>query len=149
MSRPNRPWIFACLWATVIFGTSCTFIERSIFINWVDNFLPDGPTRHLWYAFWMGFGIFVVKGYHVTEFAVLCSLLQKGLRRVWPEDSGRVILLAAGAAFLYAALDEWHQTFVPGRGGTWVDVCIDSAGIGLVTMAALVRLRRKLAVAVA
>ncbi|MDP5170555.1 MAG: VanZ family protein [Bacteroidia bacterium] len=31
----------------------------------------------------------------------------------------------------YAASDEWHQTFVPGREGKWTDVLIDGAGAAL------------------
>jgi VanZ family protein len=41
----------------------------------------------------------------------------------------------AGGAFaialLYAASDEWHQSFVPSRDGTLHDVIIDGAGAGL------------------
>ncbi len=43
----------------------------------------------------------------------------------------RKILMAAcalGFSALYAASDEFHQTFVPGRCGTPTDVLIDSAG---------------------
>jgi VanZ family protein len=36
---------------------------------------------------------------------------------------------------LFAIADEYHQTFVPGRGGTWTDVAID--GIGIVIAALL------------
>ena len=32
---------------------------------------------------------------------------------------------------LYAISDEYHQTFVPGRNGTPVDVLLDAAGAGL------------------
>ena len=34
-------------------------------------------------------------------------------------------------AFLYAASDEFHQSFVAGRGATMMDVGIDSIGAGL------------------
>jgi VanZ family protein len=34
-------------------------------------------------------------------------------------------------AFLYAISDEFHQTFVPGRQGSWMDVGIDSAGAAI------------------
>lgn len=32
---------------------------------------------------------------------------------------------------LYAISDEFHQSFVPGRGPSWKDVCIDTAGVFL------------------
>ncbi len=34
-------------------------------------------------------------------------------------------------AFLYAVSDEFHQSFVPGRYASWVDVMIDSAGAAI------------------
>lgn len=34
-------------------------------------------------------------------------------------------------AFLYAVSDEFHQSFVPGRYASWVDVLIDSAGAAI------------------
>ena len=34
-------------------------------------------------------------------------------------------------AFLYAISDEFHQSFVPGRYASWVDVLIDSAGAAI------------------
>ena len=37
--------------------------------------------------------------------------------------------VAAAIALLYAISDEYHQTFVPDRSGTPVDVIIDAAGI--------------------
>jgi VanZ family protein len=37
--------------------------------------------------------------------------------------------VAAAIALLYAVSDEYHQTFVPDRNGTPVDVAIDAAGI--------------------
>lgn len=39
--------------------------------------------------------------------------------------------LALVLAVLYAISDEFHQTFVPGRNGTPVDVTIDSLGASL------------------
>ncbi len=65
------------------------------------------------------------------------------------EDAGasRAILLTALAAFafsaLYAASDEFHQLFVPGRAGLFSDVAIDSCGAALGSaLAALVAWRR-------
>jgi VanZ family protein len=41
------------------------------------------------------------------------------------------LLIAAVMAVLYAFSDEWHQTFVPGREGSLLDVGIDALGIGM------------------
>ncbi|MDB5341872.1 MAG: hypothetical protein JWP89_249 [Schlesneria sp.] len=84
----------------------------------------------------------VVKGWHVTEFAILTAGLI-GLLNVWrPTTRMANIFVAAALALLFAASDEFHQTFVPTRGGTIWDVLIDSLGVGLVTLFSLMRLRR-------
>lgn len=36
--------------------------------------------------------------------------------------------MAWGLSVLYALSDEYHQTFVPGRNGTFVDLLIDASG---------------------
>lgn len=56
---------------------------------------------------------------HLGEYAVLGALAGRAAGRPLPA-------LALGAA--YAATDEWHQTFVPGRSGQAADVLLDSAG---------------------
>lgn len=65
---------------------------------------------------------------HVTEYAVL-GILSSACILGYKKWSGRV---AAGVflfAACYAATDEIHQLYVPGREGSPVDVCIDSLGI--------------------
>ncbi len=143
MLRFNCILFVAAAWPVIIFATSCTFIERSVFIRFVERFLPSGVPQELWMSFWSYFGLLVVKGYHVTEFAVLCWLLQKVLLRQFPVRPRRALVLAALMAVAYAATDEWHQTFVPGRGGTWVDVIIDSLGVSTATAAAFARIQKQ------
>ncbi len=120
---------FVAVWAAIIFASSSTFIERQVFIDFVQQYIPGSVSRHLWIAFWSGFGIFVVKAYHVAEYALLFYLLHLLLRSRF--SLRQAICGAIFLALLYATSDEWHQTFVPGRGGTWVDVIIDSLGIAL------------------
>ena len=57
---------------------------------------------------------------HVTEYAVLGALLLRALPRELPA-------LAIGIA--YAASDELHQHFVPGRQASPVDLAIDAVGV--------------------
>lgn len=66
---------------------------------------------------------------HIIEYAVLTLLLRRALRAhgLPPERSG---ISAAALALLYAGLDEYHQSFVPGREGSPRDVLIDALGIG-------------------
>lgn len=62
------------------------------------------------------------KAAHFTEFAILSGLASWTLRA---RSCGYVYALA------FALLDEWHQTFVPGRVGAWSDVGIDWSGASL------------------
>jgi VanZ family protein len=78
---------------------------------------------------------------HASEYALLCFLWWRALRtRLDPV----VALLPAWAiTTLYAATDEFHQTFVTGRHGTWVDVVIDSFGAGIFCLLVLRAHRRR------
>ena len=80
---------------------------------------------------------------HGCEYALLAFLLLRQLRL-----SGRIrglyapALLAWIIVVAYAASDEWHQSFVPGRNPDVRDWLADSAG-GLVVAAAGVYLQKK------
>jgi VanZ family protein len=66
---------------------------------------------------------------HFSEFALLALLWWRALRtRV---DGRRAALAAFLVTSLYAASDEFHQSFVEGRNGSPIDWVIDSAGAGL------------------
>jgi VanZ family protein len=66
---------------------------------------------------------------HFSEFALLALLWWRALRtRV---DGRRAALAAFVVTSLYAASDEFHQSFVEGRNGSPIDWVIDSAGAGL------------------
>ena len=67
------------------------------------------------------------KGGHMFAFGLLAVLLWRAMKEAWPD--GRATLGAFLVSLLYAVSDEWHQTFVPGRNGTPVDVGIDVAGM--------------------
>ncbi|MDR0220601.1 MAG: VanZ family protein [Lachnospiraceae bacterium] len=70
---------------------------------------------------------FIRKTAHFLEYALLAALMY-GIALVWEKKGWRAVLLVFLLAVLLAAADEWHQTFVPGRGGSARDVVLDSAG---------------------
>ena len=76
------------------------------------------------------------KAAHITIFAVLWLTLARatGWRRP---------IAATVAALLYAASDEYHQTFVQGRHGAASDVAIDAIGMGIAAFAWLLAARRR------
>ena len=67
---------------------------------------------------------------HMTEYFLLAvsvsfPLYVYGVRGLW------LPILAGGFCVAFAALDEYHQLFVPGRGGQLRDVFIDLSGSAL------------------
>lgn len=74
---------------------------------------------------------------HAGEYGLLCLLWWRVLRRSALPPAA-AIALGWAIAVGYGALDEYWQTFTPGRVGSAVDVAIDAAGA---TVAALL-LRR-------
>lgn len=93
---------------------------------------------------------------HFTEFAILgvlvFNLVIQAVRTRRKLDSRalsfRIAPLAASAwalATLYAATDEFHQIFVPGRAGMLTDICIDSSGVlvGILIATAILVLVKK------
>jgi len=66
---------------------------------------------------------------HVAEYAILMVLLLRAFWRTWPMGRrGAVLAWCFGLAVFYAATDEFHQSFVPGRGPSVIDVLIDAFG---------------------
>ena len=75
---------------------------------------------------------------HVGEYALLCLLWWRALRTVTSEQ--RALALAVLVSVLYAVSDEYHQSLVPGRNGSPLDVAIDAAGAAATAL--VVRRRR-------
>jgi VanZ family protein len=80
---------------------------------------------------------------HASEYAFLCFLWWRALRTKL--GAVRALPWAWAVATLYAATDEFHQTFVQGRHGTPVDVAIDSMGAAVFALLMLRALRRRVA----
>ena len=81
-----------------------------------------------------GLGVFDLIGrklIHAAEFGLLCFLWWRALRTALAPAPAlaSALFLAVG----YAALDEYHQTFVAGRNGSPVDVAIDALGATAMT----------------
>lgn len=65
---------------------------------------------------------------HFSEYALLAIFVLIALRYSAEKKGRKLYLLSEGICILYAAVDEVHQLFVPGRSGMLSDVLIDSAG---------------------
>lgn len=69
---------------------------------------------------------------HVFVYAVLALLLIVWAVRAFPSRPAAALMSAVWlTAVLYGISDEWHQSFVPGRHATAVDVGFDAVGAAL------------------
>ena len=93
-----------------------------------------------------GLGLIDTIGRKVVHFAIY-GLLAVLWRRALASrmGGGRATLGALLIAALYAATDEYHQSFVSGRDGSPFDWAIDSAGAVTAMLLARSRGRRELA----
>jgi VanZ family protein len=85
---------------------------------------------------------------HFTEYFILSLLILRGFQAGNREFGLRLALLSILMVAGYAALDEFHQSFVPGRGAAVSDVLLDTSGgaAGILITALLVlwgRVRRQ------
>lgn len=82
---------------------------------------------------------------HASEYFVLALLLFNFINtfsvKKYYKYIGSLLI-----AFLYACTDEFHQTFVFGRGGQFKDVVIDTSGalLGLIVLALIIQLFKKI-----
>lgn len=131
--RRILPWAAVILWMALIFFFSAQVAEQSDQLSKgiaekiaeaVEKVIPGtGLVAE-------GMNHFVRKNAHFLVYLVLgaltvnafCSSGVRGLKG---------IAAAMLVCVLYAASDEIHQLFVPGRSGQFTDVLIDSAGAAI------------------
>ncbi len=126
-----RYWLPLLIWMGVIFSASADTQSTQRSSRLIEPFLrwlwPDVSPEQVEAVRWA-----VRKGAHMTEYAILAWLWWRALRRSVRGDarpwSWRIAGLALAAVVMYAATDEWHQSFVPNRTGAVRDVLIDTAG---------------------
>ena len=112
-----KRWSFALLMMAVIFAFSSVPSDEMPSFSWADAA--------------------VKKSGHVVVYSLLALAFWHGLG--WKRER---LWLAWLFSFLYAILDEFHQSFVPGRNAWWVDVAIDSIAAAIALWVA-VRWREK------
>jgi VanZ family protein len=85
---------------------------------------------------------FFKKGGHMLGYALLATAFYHALNKSKRSIKMKVILVLCIVA-LYAASDEFHQRFTPGRTASFRDVGIDAAG-GLIGIAVMGFLQRRI-----
>jgi VanZ family protein len=140
-----RYWLPLLIWMGVIFSASADTQSTQRSSRLIEPFLrwlkPDVSPEQVEAVRWV-----VRKSAHMTEYAILAWLWWRALRRPVREDarpwSWRIAGLALAAVVIYAATDEWHQSFVPNRTGAGLDVLIDTVG-GMAGLSGLWWLHRR------
>lgn len=124
-------WILVVIWMGVIFA-----------------FSHQAHSSEATATYFGDFNVLVRKLGHISEFAVLFFLLRFALlggnpvpvnandsqtqskSRQWQAAiTDKTNLIAMGISVLYAASDEWHQSFIPGRSACIEDVLLDSSAV--------------------
>ena len=90
------------------------------FLLWLNPEISAETIRAVQFA--------IRKAAHVTEYAILAAWWLRALHGGIRMLTIRHALLALAMASVYAALDEYHQSFVASRTGSPIDVLIDASG---------------------
>jgi VanZ family protein len=137
--RKYLSWIPAIAIAAAIFtfsaqngeesSASSNFVLRMIldFAESLGIFRPADAGKMSWML-----GTLIRKCAHMTEFSALYIALLYALYH-WDLRGSKWLKSALFLTIAYAASDEFHQRFIPGRTGCITDVLIDSIGAILIT----------------
>ncbi len=124
-----RYWMPAIVWMAIIFLGSTDMLSAEHtsrflipFLRWFDPQISLAALDQIQFA--------IRKLGHLTEYAILAMLLWRALRGGirWQMKMSILFLVAVLASAIFAASDEFHQSFVPSRTGSPNDVMIDICG---------------------
>ena len=107
IDRPAGRWAAVAAWLAVIYFMSSRPSFPLPGIDWMDELIRIAA--------------------HFGEYAVLGFLLSRAIAPNG-ERSMRQTLLVVALGALYALGDEWHQSFVPNRDASWLDLAVDTLG---------------------
>ena len=130
-ARPNllRAWWPAVVWIGLIAFESTEYLSAQNTGSVLYDLLTRlfGEINFYEFLYWHHL---LRKTGHVVGYGMLGLLLLRGFQATLAHRGrwiGRAAVFAwLGAAFV-AAMDEWHQSFIPSRTGVFSDVLLDSA----------------------
>ena len=131
VSRPNlvRAWWPSAVWVVLITFESTDYFSSSNTGSMLYMLLMRLFGQINLYEFLI-FHHYLRKTGHVVGYGMLSLLLLRGWRATldqYNRQLGRTVVLAWLGTVFVAAMDEWHQSYIPSRTGTWRDVVLDSA----------------------
>lgn len=121
--------VLAVIWAAVIFGFSAQDAERSASLSrevaegMVNTFEMETPPETVEH--------YVRKSAHFSEYGVFSGLIFGSvafLLRYFKKSPYKAAFVSPVFCLVYAASDEFHQSFVAGRSPELKDVIIDTSG---------------------
>jgi VanZ family protein len=133
-----RYWLPPLVWMAVIWSVSSDLgsVDHTVGpVSWLVSVLvPWATPAQIDAAHWL-----VRKLGHLTEYAILAALWFRALHtgRRLPSVPSAAAALAISIA--WAIADELHQSFVPSRTPSSLDVVLDSAGATLALLALYAR----------
>lgn len=111
-AKPVIAWVYVGFYAALIFWFSS-----------LSKPVPGFIQIQKYHADWIVHGV---------EYIPFGMLIIRALVLTWPQASLRnLMLVAVAVGFLYAASDEWHQSFVPLRDCNFYDWLADAIGFAV------------------
>lgn len=137
MNKRLIKWLLVVVWLVVIFMFSSQVGNVSEQNNrfFIKVLQAVGLDLDKSLGSWSNF--IVRKAAHCTEYFILYMLVYNAL--IDDTTIRKAYALALLVVFLYACTDEYHQSFVPGRGPSFRDVLVDSSGGLLALIVLLIR----------
>ena len=126
---PVISFILLVLWLLLIFNMSAKTGEESAGISLIlAKYVYTLPLIDKIIKF-DNLHLLIRKTAHFTEYGILGLLLLNFIKSIGVHISKKAYITAFIIGVIYAALDEYHQSFVDGRGPSVIDVFIDSSGV--------------------
>jgi VanZ family protein len=123
-------WLPILIWIALIFigSTDVLSAEHTSrflvpFLHWLDPGISPATL--------MSVQLVIRKLGHLTEYAILAALVWRAMRVgfFWKSPISSTFWSALIACAIFAAGDEFHQSFVPSRTSSFNDVMIDVCGV--------------------
>ena len=126
-------WLPVVVWATFISWFSTDAFSARSTHNYIDPILRllFGDLTPAGFRTWHNI---VRKGAHLIEYAILGGLTCRALTTPGARVPRAMIARTLVFCAAYAMLDEAHQSFVPSRTGSGIDVLVDLTGATTGTM---------------
>lgn len=82
---------------------------------------------------------------HMFEFCILGTIIYTSILNIKNKYSNKYLFISILLCFIFACFDEYHQLFVSGRTGQFIDVLVDTSGsiIGCIIITIIYKLKYK------